>query len=274
MQLKGCTGLQGTLQVAGSAKLQVGFGDAETVVGSNHDIHPFAGLFAQLEIGEEEAVALVSATSDASAELVELAEAKTLSVLDHHDGRVRYVHADLDDGRRDEYLRLAGSKTLHLQVFVSGFHLAVNHRDLIFGEGLAELIETVLQVLQVEFLILFDKRIDDVYLPSVLDLLAQEGVHLCAALDGVVDGLHGLTSRGKLVDDGDLEIAIDGHCQGAGDRCRGHDEDVGRTIRHRISVSGDAPGLAPKFCPLCYAEAVLLINHHKSQVLPLHVILQ
>ena len=46
MQFKGCTGLQGTLQVAGSAELQVGLGDAETVVGRDHDIHPFAGLFA------------------------------------------------------------------------------------------------------------------------------------------------------------------------------------------------------------------------------------
>ena len=46
------------------------------------------------------------AAPDATAQLVELREAEALGVLDHHQGRVRHVDADLDHGRRDQHLRL------------------------------------------------------------------------------------------------------------------------------------------------------------------------
>jgi len=40
----------------------------------------------------------------------ELRDAETLGVLDQHHGRVRDVDANLDDGRRDEHVGVAGGK--------------------------------------------------------------------------------------------------------------------------------------------------------------------
>ena len=113
---------------------------------------------------------------------MELTEPKTLGILDHHHRSIGHIDADFDDGRCHKDLGLAGRKTLHLEIFVRGFHLTMYHGDLIFRKRFAQLIKTVLQVLQIEFLVLLNKRIDDIDLPSFLYLFAKESIDLCAAL--------------------------------------------------------------------------------------------
>ena len=53
-------------------------------------------------LGDQDAVALVGAAADASAQLVQLREAEALGVLDDHDGGVGNVDADFDDGGGDQ----------------------------------------------------------------------------------------------------------------------------------------------------------------------------
>ena len=62
---------------------------------------------------EQEAVRLVAAAPDATAQLVQLREAEAVGVLDHHRGRVRDVDADLDHRRRDEDVHLGGGERAH-----------------------------------------------------------------------------------------------------------------------------------------------------------------
>ena len=81
--------------------------------------------------------------------------------------------------------------------------------------------------MQIHFLVLFDERIDDVYLSAGLYLLAQEGIYLCAALQVVVDSLDRLAAGWQFVDDRYLQIAIDGHSQRTGDRRSRHNKDMG-----------------------------------------------
>ena len=51
--------------------------------------------------------------SDAPAQLMKLSETELLGVEDDHEGRLRHVDADLDDGCRDEKGRAPGGEILH-----------------------------------------------------------------------------------------------------------------------------------------------------------------
>ena len=53
------------------------------------------------------------AAADPAAQLVQLGDAEPVGVHDHHDRGVGDVDADLDDGRRDEHVDLAGGEGAH-----------------------------------------------------------------------------------------------------------------------------------------------------------------
>lgn len=52
-------------QIAGAAEFEIGFGDAETIGGFFHHLHALPG-FVGLGVGEEDAVGIVSAATDAT----------------------------------------------------------------------------------------------------------------------------------------------------------------------------------------------------------------
>ncbi len=68
-------------------------------------------------------------------------------------------------------------------------------------------------------------------------------------------GAHGVAARGQLVDDGAVEVAVEGHGEGARYGGGGHDEDVGRH-----------GGFLPEFAALLDAEAVLFVDDHEAEV--------
>ena len=72
LQVKGYTALLCSLQVAWSAKFQVGFGYPETIVGVAHDVDSFSRILAQFIVGYQDAVALVASSSHSSSQLVQL----------------------------------------------------------------------------------------------------------------------------------------------------------------------------------------------------------
>ena len=91
-----------------AAEPQVLVGQLEPVGGADHRVDARPRLLVLLVgLVEQDAVAPVRSAADPAAELVELGEAEPLGVLHEHDGRVRHVDADLDDGRRDEQVGLA-----------------------------------------------------------------------------------------------------------------------------------------------------------------------
>ena len=87
-----------------------------------------AGL-AERPLVEQQAGRAPRAAPDAAAQLMQLREAETLGVLDHHDRRLRHVDADLDDGGRDQHLGLAALEALHRRVLLRPLHAAVDEAD-------------------------------------------------------------------------------------------------------------------------------------------------
>ena len=77
---------------------------------------------------------------------------------------------------------------------------------------------------------------------------------------GAVSGDDGAAAGGQLVDDGAVEVGIEGHGQCAGDRRGSHHQHMGRYA-----------ALAPELGTLLDAEAVLFVDDHIAQLCELDV---
>ena len=106
----------------------------------------------------------------------------------------------------------------------------------------------------------FDDGVDEVGLAALRDLLADEVPDVGGALVGGAAGDDGRAAGRHLVDDADVEIAVEGEGERARDGRRGHGEDVG--------VGDDAvgAGLAHQLEALLDAEAVLLVDDDQAEV--------
>src|SRR5512141_2098667 len=91
---------------AGSAQFQILFRQTKTVLSRFDDFEAFVAR-ALFFLREQETKRLLVSAPDASAELMELRQAKTICAFDHHYGGVRHVDADFDHGGGDEHIDLA-----------------------------------------------------------------------------------------------------------------------------------------------------------------------
>ena len=89
LQVESHAALLRTFQVAGTTELQIGFGDAKTVVGITHDVDALACLLRKLEVGDEDAVTLVAASSHTASQLMQLGETEALGIQYHHHRGIR-----------------------------------------------------------------------------------------------------------------------------------------------------------------------------------------
>src|SRR5690606_11034739 len=96
------------------------------------------------------------------------------------------------------------------------------------------------------FVTLLVEGVDDVGLPALAELALDEVPHLVAPRLGDDLRLDGLPPGRQLVDDGRVEVAVDGEGEGTGDGRGRHEEDV------------RALPLPQHLRPLHDAEAVLL----------------
>ena len=60
---------------------------------------------------------------------MQLREAKPLGMLDHHNGRVRGIYADLNYSRGDKNIKLSAFKLLRDRLFFLRFHTAMQQAD-------------------------------------------------------------------------------------------------------------------------------------------------
>src|SRR5215213_2965928 len=189
---------------------------------------------------------------------MQLRETKAFSVLYEHHRRVRDVYSDLDDGSRDEHLRLAVAESRHRLFLVVASHVTVNQADVQVGEDLrGEPSRLRLRVAKLDLVRLVTQRVDHKGLPPRPHLLSYEVVRRLPSL--VADGesrRDGSSTSRELVKDRDVEISVDGHCEGARYRRRGHHQDVGLTL--------DA--LRAKRAPLVHSEPVLLVHDGDAEV--------
>ena len=110
------------------------------------------------------------AAADAAAKLMQLRQPEPLRMLDHHDARVRYIDADLDDRRRHEDVEVAAGERVHDPVLLVLFQASVQQRDAVLRKDvLREVIGHRGGRPQIDFLRLFNEWINDVGLTAFVE---------------------------------------------------------------------------------------------------------
>ncbi len=110
----------------------------------------------------------------------------------------------------------------------------------------------------------FDDRIDDVGLMAGGDFLAEKFPDAGEMRLGGEARLDGRAAGRKLVEDGDVEVAVERERERAGDGRGGEDEDV-----RRVAVGG---GFVHEAFALEDAEAVLLVNGDEAEARELDLV--
>src|SRR5690606_4085846 len=139
----GETALAGAEHLTAAAQLEVLLSDEEAVLRLAHNLQALLGAFPKGRLVKQHAVRLALAASNAPAKLMKLGEAKSLRMLDGHDGRIGNVDADLDDSRRDEHAQLAFGEGGHGRILHPARHGAVQQTDSA-AEHLAEVFMALL----------------------------------------------------------------------------------------------------------------------------------
>src|SRR5450759_3038271 len=255
------TGLFGPEEFPWTAQLQVHLRNVEAVGGFHQRAYAFPRGIVHL-VGHQEAVTLRRAAAHAAAQLVQLRQAESLRLFHHHHAGVGHIHAHFDHRGRDQNLDLAFLEALHDGFLLIGAQPAVHqaHRDL--REDLArEVLVLLLRSLHRLRLGLLDHGVDHVGLPAFLDLRLHEAVDLLDVVAGGMFGDDGLAPGRHLVDHANVEIAVHRQSERARDRRGGHHQDVRRhALLHQAEALQDA-------------EAMLLVDDGKAQILELDVLL-
>ena len=111
-----------------------------------------------------------------------------------------------------------------------------------------------------------DQGADPVSLATFPAGLANSLDNFIATAVGDDDGLDRCASRWQLVDHGEIEVGIGGHGERARDRCRRHDELVGKNLP-------GSPFLA-KSETLVHAETMLLVDDDETESVEIDALLK
>ena len=174
-------------------------------------------------------------------------------MLDHHDGRLRHVDADLDHGGGDQELRLARGKARHGAVLVGALHAAVHQIDAV-AEVLLEVGEALLGGGEIARFGFLDQRADPVDALAFVERAADRLDHLVEPAERDGAGVDRLAAGRLLAQFGNVHVAEIGQHQRARDRRRGHHQHVDRLA------------LARQRQPLVHAEAVLLVDDGEREI--------
>ena len=118
---------------------------------------------------------------------------------------------------------------------------------------------------QVQRFAFFNQGADPIHLPTLLQLRPNARDHFMAAVVRDHAGHDGRAAGGQLVDDGDVEVGVITHGQGAWD---------GRGRHHQhVRLHAGGLHLAAQGQALRHAKAVLLVNDRQPQALELDVLL-
>ena len=201
----------------------------------------------------DESVCLAARTPDAAAELIELRQPVALRVVDDNGIDVRNVYSGLNDGGRNEHVRLAVDQRQHAVFDLGLLHPAVDVVHVDLREHFLDLRGNVRNVLRPVVHIIYlaaalhfpeDRFADDLRL-----VLHDVGLYGFAVLRGLRKKTH-------------VPDADHGHMEGSGNGRRGQ---------------GQRVHIFPKLFDLLFmadAETLLLINDQKPKVFIAHVFRQ
>ena len=138
----------------------------------------------------------------------------------------------------------------------------MNQPHAVGGKDVTQFFKAAAGVSEVQLAAFFHQRIDHIDLPSFSQLATYAVIDATNVRLPEMKGLHRRTTGRQTVNDADVEVTIDGHGKGSGNRSGGHDEHVGRKV-----------AFLPKLGTLFDAKTVLLVNDGKPQSLKAHLIL-
>ena len=252
--------LPGAKEITGPAQPQILLRDFKAIVGFGHDLQTGA-VFLPIIVGDKDTPALVFSSPDTPAQLMELAQAKALSVLHHDQRRVWNVHADFNYCSCHKNICFSSHHGGHDRLFVLCFHFSMD-------TGYTKLWKLLLQGFGVffgafellrHFVVLFYHGTDHKNLPSLAHQLANKAVEPGAIALVHSKGVHLLPSGRQLINDRDIKIAVYDKGKCARDRRSRHDKHMGLL------------SLADQRRALPDPEAVLLVSDNESQSVIFHI---
>ena len=254
----GQTMLAAAEKVAGAAGLQVVLCHGKAIGGGAQEFQPLLHGLAGI-VADKEAPALGSAASHPPAQLVQGAQTVALGVFDHHHAGIGHVHAHLDDGGGHQCVQPPGLEILHDGGFLLGLQLAVHQAHPAVGQQrLGDVLVVGLDGVQPAVRHILNGGADQIHLPPFVDLAVQKAVQVLPPLAGDAPGLDRGAPGGQLVQNGDVQVAVDQKPQRAGDRGGTHDQQV------RVR------GFFCQCAALTHPKAVLLVNDRQTQPGKLH----
>ncbi len=200
--------------VAGAAKFEIECGDFEAgaeVAELLERGEASARDVGQFPLGRDKQIGIGAAigAADASAKLIELAEAVAIGAVDEHGVGERNVEAVLDDGGRDEHVEFVAHEGEHHAFEFLFAHLAVAHGD---ARGGNEFLNP-----RGDLVDRFDAIVNEVDLPAALEFHFDGGAHDLLIEFGH-DGLNGHAVFGRRLDHAHVAQANERHVQRARDR--------------------------------------------------------
>ena len=240
-------------EIAGSAKGEILLGNGIAVGGRKEHGKPLPCLGGVISL-HENTIGLLRPSADTSAQLMELRQAEALRILDHHHRGVGDIDADLNHGGAHANVRLARGEGFHHRGLLLRAHAAVEYCDARIRKLFRKALRVVGDIFRVQAVALLDERADDVGLLSCCNVVRKEFVGLRPVRGIYHRRLYAKAVRGHLIKNRDVQIRIQHHRQGPGNRCCAHQKHMGRRalVRERAA--------------LLHTEAVLLIHNHGSEV--------
>ncbi len=173
-------------KLAGPANTEIFLGDHKPVGRSYERVQPlpgrrcrFAGRLGLRRSrqyptrGHQQTIGLVSASPDASAQLVQLRQPEPLGMLDHHDRGIGHIDPDLHHRRGDQYLDHPLLIRCHDLFFLFRLHTTVHKPDAKLGQLVRlQLLCALHGRLQIGLLRFFDERIHHIGLPAAPQFIA------------------------------------------------------------------------------------------------------
>ena len=248
--------------LAGAPQAQVHFSNLEAIGAADEHLQALASLGVVAPM-QEQAVGCRRTPSHPAPQLVQLGQAKTFGMLDHHHARLRHIHPYLHHRGADQHLALTAGKGADRRLLGFARKAAVQQTNLQIDEHLLGQVSVLLhRRAEIELFAVLHQRQHHIGPLAQGHLLAHQLPGLLPLAGSEQSGADRCAAGGELIDLAHIKIAMHREGQGAGDRGGGHGEQVGLEPLGQQAVA------------LAHAKAVLLIHHHQAQPGELHRILE
>ena len=192
---------------------------------------------------------------------MQLRQSEALGMLDHHHCCFRHIDADLDDRGSHQEPGLTARKSRHCEILLGALHTAVNEIDH-GAEALSQGKGTLLRRREIDALQLFHQRTNPVDPVPGTQCPAHGFDYILGPIERNSAGIDRLASGWFLAQLGNIHVAEIGQHQRARNGSCGHHQDI------------DSLAFAGKRKALVHPEPVLLIDHCKSKIAKLDLLLE